>query len=272
MSFAAGARRSSSLLGFDRTASGRHNLSPLPCPPVNLILFDAAELDRPLPRTDRRAQHVLGVLRRQVGDGFDAGLVNGPRGRATITALTDEALALSFVATTPDPSTEHGTLLIGLPRPQTARDILRDATTLGIGHLHFVHTEKSDVNYAASTLWTQGGWQRHALAGAEQAFSTQIPRITVGRTLAESVAALPPGGPRFALDNYEPTHRLGEIAPVLEDAWTLALGPERGWGPRDRHLLRDAGFQLCHLGQRVLRLETACTAAVAILHSRRGRM
>jgi 16S rRNA (uracil1498-N3)-methyltransferase len=239
---------------------------------MNLILFDAAELGRPLPRTDPRARHLLGVLRRQVGDAFDAGLVNGPRGRATLTALTADALTLTFTATTPPPTPEPGTLLVGLPRPQTARDILRDATTLGTGALHFVHTEKSDPNYAASTLWSQGEWRRQVLAGAEQAFSTQVPQVTAGRTLAETLAALPPGGLRLALDNYEGTRRFGEIAPASADAWTLALGPERGWGPRDRALLSAAGFQLCHLGSRVLRLETACTAALTLLHSRLGRM
>jgi 16S rRNA (uracil1498-N3)-methyltransferase len=239
---------------------------------VNLILFDAAELDLPLPRSDRRAQHLLGVLRRQIGDTFDAGLVNGPRGRATLAAITADALTLTFTATTPPPTPEPGTLLIGLPRPQTARDVLRDATTLGTGALHFVHTEKSDPNYASSTLWTQGEWRRLALAGAEQAFSTQVPHVTFGRALAESLASLPSGGLRLALDLYEGNRRCGEITPSSDGTWVLALGPERGWGPRDRALLRAAGFELCHLGPRVLRLETACTAALSLLHSRLGRM
>ena len=44
----------------------------------------------------------------------------------------------------------------------------------------------------------------------------------------------------------------------------MALGPERGWGPADREALRAAGFTLVHLGTRVLRVETAVVAALAI--------
>jgi RsmE family RNA methyltransferase len=50
------------------------------------------------------------------------------------------------------------------------------------------------------------------------------------------------------------------------NALTLAFGPERGWGPADRAALRAAGFTLCSLGERVLRLETAVTAALALTH------
>ena len=49
----------------------------------------------------------------------------------------------------------------------------------------------------------------------------------------------------------------------------LALGPERGWSARDRDALRSAGFTLVHLGQRVLRLETAVVAATAIVKAQR---
>jgi RsmE family RNA methyltransferase len=49
----------------------------------------------------------------------------------------------------------------------------------------------------------------------------------------------------------------------------LALGPERGWGPRDREQLRAAGFSLAHLGSRVLRLETAVVAALTLAKAAR---
>jgi RsmE family RNA methyltransferase len=80
---------------------------------------------------------------------------------------------------------------------------------------------------------------------------------------------------RLALDNYEATAPLGaEIlnpkSQILNGGGVvLALGPERGWGPVDRDQLRAAGFTLCSLGQRVLRLETAVIAALALVHHAR---
>ncbi|MDF3058434.1 MAG: rRNA methyltransferase [Rariglobus sp.] len=237
---------------------------------MNLVLFESAELAAPLPRIDPRAHHILDVLRRREGDTFDAGVVNGPRGKATLTSLSPDALTLAFAWDAPLPPPAPTTLLIGLPRPQTARDILRDATTLGATRIHFVVTERADPNYAASTLWTSGEWRRHCLAGAAQAFATHLPEVTWTHTLATALATIPATTTRLALDNYEAStplrvcHLLSDKPGGAENALVLAVGPERGWAPADRTALRANGFTLVHLGPRVLRVETAVVAALAI--------
>ena len=76
--------------------------------------------------------------------GLDVGLVDGPIGKGTLDAISATALTLTFTWGPPPAPADPITLLLGLPRPQTARDILRDATTLGVGALHFVATERSD--------------------------------------------------------------------------------------------------------------------------------
>lgn len=234
---------------------------------MNLILFDPADIECPLPRSDRRAVHILEVLWRKVGDTFDAGLINGPRGKAILVTADDTALTSSFTATHPAPPVPPITLIVGLPRPQTARDILRDATTLGVGAIHFVRTEKSDPGYAQSTLWSSGEWQRHLITGAEQAFDTRIPDVTPARPLGDVLAALPSASTRIALDNYESPRPLSEIQPVTHHV-TLAIGGERGWSAPERAMLRAHGFQLVHLGARVLRTETACIAALSLLRAK----
>jgi len=245
--------------------------------PVNLILFEPAETERPLPRSDPRVTHLLDVLRRREGDTFDAGLVDGPRGKGTVVAIGAEALTLSFVWGAPPPPLDPITLIVGLPRPQTARKILQEATTLGVTAMHFVATEKSEVSYAHSTLWSSGEWRRHLIAGAEQAFDTRLPQITWHRSLSEVVTALPPTASRLALDHYEAAAALANVAyyaskpeAAVIPTVVLALGPERGWSARDRALLRANGFSLVHLGTRVLRTETAVVAAVALVKARLG--
>ena len=236
---------------------------------MNLVLFEATELSEPLPRTDPRAKHILDVLRRREGDSVDVGLVNGPWGKATLTVLGTEALTFTFNWGPPPAPLPATVLLIGLPRPQTARDILRDATTLGATALHFIATERADPNYASSTLWTSGEWRRHCLTGAAQAFETRIPTVTWTHTLASALAALEPAT-RIALDNYEASsalikcHLIGDTLSEPNGHQALAFGPERGFGPADRAALRAAGFTLVHLGTRVLRVETAVVAALAI--------
>ena len=238
---------------------------------MNLILFTAAEIARPLPCDDRRAVHLLRVLRRREGDAFDAGLINGPRGKGTVIAISPEALTLSFVWGAEPPPLDPLILIVGLPRPQTARDILRDATSLGVAAIHFVVTEKGERSYAGSTLWTSDEWRRHLIAGAEQAFDTRLPEITHGRRLIEATAALPRDATRLALDNYDASGPLS-AQPLSAGAIALAFGPERGWSNAERTALRGAGFSFVHLGARVLRLETAVTAAVALMKAKRGLM
>jgi 16S rRNA (uracil1498-N3)-methyltransferase len=238
---------------------------------VNLILFEPDEVLRPLPRADPRARHVLEVLRRQPGDSFDAGLVNGPRGKGTLVAADAATIALTFTWGAPPPPLDPLILIVGLPRPQTARKLLQEAAALGVQAVHFATTEKGEAGYAQSVLWHQGEWRRHLVAGAGQAFDTRLPELTHGRSLATVVAGLQGGGVRVALDNYEAPLALGALPLAgAPPAVVVALGPERGWSAAERSLLRTAGFALAHLGPRVLRAETAAVGAIAILKSRLG--
>lgn len=237
---------------------------------MNLILFETTELAAPIPRRDPRAAHILKVLRRHVGDTFDCGLVNGPRGQATLTAIGADALTLAFTWGATPPPLDPITLIIGLPRPQTARDILRDATALGVAALHFVATEKGEASYAQSSLWHSGETRRLLLDGAQQAFDTHLPKLTHGRPLREVLEALPATGTRLALDNYESPAALSECNVIRDKPATLAIGPERGWSAREREQLRAHAFALVHLGPRVLRTESACIAAIALVRAKLG--
>lgn len=239
---------------------------------LNLILFTPEETTRPLPRADPRARHLLDVLQRRVGGTFDAGLRDGPRGKGTLTAITDDHLVLAFAWGAPPPRPDPVTLVIGLPRPQTARKILREATAIGVAEMHFVATDRGDPAYARSTLWSDGEWERHLVAGAEQAFCTHLPAVTHGRQLAEVIAALPAAASRLACDNYEAPAFLSQAAPPAGTPCVLAFGAERGWSASERTLLRESSFTFVHLGARVLRVETAVIAALAVLKARQGTM
>jgi 16S rRNA (uracil1498-N3)-methyltransferase len=245
---------------------------------MNLVLFEPAELAAPLPRADARARHIVEVLRRGEGDTFDAGIVDGPLGKASLVAIGTDALTLAFEPTREPPPLPPVTLILGLPRPQTARDILRDATTIGVSRIHFVATKRIDPNYATSSLWTSGEWRRHLLTGAAQAFDTRLPKVTWTHSLASILTESNHNGyfasaRRLALDPYEATEALGQSnnngyfggQPATHTV--LALGPERGWDNADRDLLRAAGFTLVHLGQRILRSETAVVAALAVVRA-----
>lgn len=234
---------------------------------MNLILFSAEETQRPLRTSDPRALHLLKTLRRREGETFDAGVVNGARLKGRICKITRDALEIDYEATELPPPLHPVTLLVGLPRPQTARKILQEVTSLGVGEIHFTATEKGEPSYGASKLWSTGEYRRHLIAGAEQAFTTRIPEVRRYENFPAALDELLPGRAAVALDNYEATGFLRDYQPPNERC-LLVVGAERGWSAAERTALRDHNVPLLQLGANVLRTETACLCALAILLAR----
>jgi RsmE family RNA methyltransferase len=248
---------------------------------MNLILFDE-QLDayRLLPGDPNR-QHIEGVLRMSPGDSLYVGAVNGPRALAKITAEAEAGDGAWVLKPQWEPQVVQPlplTLLCGLPRPQTARRVLFSAACLGAARLIFFAAEKAEPSYRSSKLWQTQQWRRHLKEGAEQAFHTSLPELAHADSLQHALALL--AAQRtclehaaaircIALDVYEGTSGLSQ-ALGAPGGVTLAVGAERGWSAGERDQLREHGFELAHLGQRVLRVETALVAASALASSALG--
>jgi 16S rRNA (uracil1498-N3)-methyltransferase len=231
---------------------------------MNLILFTEQELAQPLPLSDPRSTHILQTLRRQPGEAFDAGLLNGPRGKASLMEKREDGLLLDFLPGEDPPSLYPISLLIGLSRPQTMRKILQEATSMGTGEIHVVATDKGEPSYAGSKLWSTGEYHRHLIAGAEQAFTTRVPPVHFHPNLAAALDLLLQRHEAVALDNYEATGPLRAYRPPNLPC-LLAVGSERGWSPSERTLFRRHEVPLCQVGTNVLRTETAALCGLTLL-------
>jgi len=238
---------------------------------MNLLLFETREEAAHLAPEDPRARHVRQVLHLKTGDPVFVGVVNGPRGKATVVSDGPEGLVLD-IAWEAAPEPLHPLrALVGLPRPQTARDVLREAATLGVSELWFFRPEKGEPSYADSSLWHSDEWEKRLRQGAEQAFATVLPQVCHFDSLKSALSALPAPGSRLALDLYEAPLSLSKtfdkqnLAPL-----TIAIGSERGWSAGERAALRGHGFSLAHLGPRVLRTEAALIAAFSVWMAARG--
>lgn len=238
---------------------------------MNLILFDKPFEQLRLEPGDPRAQHIRQVLRAEIGTKVFIGFVNAERARAEVSALGDDgSVNLQVVATEAAPEPLPIQLLLGLPRPHTAKRILFEAASMGVQALHFFEAERGEPSYAKSSLWTSDEWKERLRLGAEQSFSTHIPEVSIHPDLQFAISHLGADGARIALDNYEASSPLSESIPAKSKSAFLALGPERGWSPTERDIFRKNGWRLAHLGPHVLRAETACTAAVAATASQLG--
>ena len=231
---------------------------------MNIILFENHEVDTPFRRDDRRVVHILNVLRREVGDSTDVGLVNGPRGKAILRSLNEHEVVFDFTWGEEPPALLPIDLIVGMSRPQTSRKILQEATSLGVRSIYFAATQRAEPSYASSKLWTTDEWERLVRAGIEQAFSTRVPTVKFGVSISDCIESTNSAAHRICLDNYEATTGLWEASSQKQSV-VLAVGSERGWTENERELFRQRGFELAHLGDRPLRTETAALASISIV-------
>ncbi len=239
---------------------------------MNLILFEPGEIDGTLAAGDPRARHLFEVLKLAPGEEFDAGVVNGPRGRAWIRETDGAGMRFGHRFSLEARPAPPVALVVGLSRPQTMRRVLRDCTSLGVREMLFAPTETGEASYASSGLWERGEYRRHLLDGAQQAATTSIPEVRLFPSLRLCLDALPASSARLALDNVEASIALasfGLLGPSSALVF-LAVGSERGWTPSERELLRSRAFTLARLGSRILRTESACLSALTLVLARLG--
>ena len=243
---------------------------------MNIILFEAHETGKPLPRRDPRTLHLLKVLRKKPGDLFDAGVLGGCLGQGRIDALDpDGALWFSLDLREAPPPRLPIRVAVGFPRPIQLRRILRDLSNLGVAAVDLLETDLGEKSYRDTKLLTGGGARAAMVEGAVQARDTGLPGLAVYPSLdvwlaekpwAASAGTLGETGPLLAAaDNVRPEGSPAAL-PRTKGGAVLAIGPERGWSGRERNLFEAAGFIRFSLGRRALRTETACTAAVVLAH------
>ncbi|HNY17631.1 MAG TPA: RsmE family RNA methyltransferase [Treponemataceae bacterium] len=242
---------------------------------MNIVLFEGEPF---FPRNDDRCQHIRKILRKGVGDRFFAGIVDGPEGEATITALDDSGLSFSFAPTHAPRGLYPVHLVVGFPRPIQLKRLLRDVASLGVASVTLAGTDLGEKSYRDSTLVDRGAARSGLLEGCSQAGATGVPRLEMAASIdaaLDSFRAL--GRARVILLDTErpdcPLYRSPELARASDETpLALFIGSERGWTARERALFREAGASVCSLGTRILRTETACAAAIAIALSGAGFM
>ena len=260
---------------------------------MNIILFDPAEVGKPLARRDERTIHLIKVLHKKPGDTFDAGILGGNLGIGRIEAVRiDGAVSYSLNLREEPPPRYPVRVAVGFPRPIQIKRLLRDLSNLGVEAVDLMGTELGEKSYRDTKLLSGGGAQAALIEGAVQARDTRLPLLSVYPGLEDWLAErpwekAPPGSAAsrarntspnwsvyssvslsrnpllIALDNVRPEGSLALLS-GLGQSMVLAVGCERGWSDRERDALEKAGFLRLSMGSRALRTETACIAATVL--------
>jgi RsmE family RNA methyltransferase len=247
---------------------------------MNIIIFEKHELAASaqcifLKPQDKRTIHLLKVLHKKPGDLFDAGVLEGNRGKGRIDTLSHEgSLECSLELNEPPLPRNPICLGVGFPRPIQLKRLLRDLASFGVEGIDLMGTDLGEKSYRHTTLLTDGGARNALIQGAIQARDTVIPWIRDYPHLKAWLEARPwrDRNPLLiAADNLRPQGAFAQMKPT-EQPILVAIGAERGWSDRERDMLEAAGFCRLSLGSRVLRTETACIAAVVLALEKTGNL
>lgn len=226
------------------------------------VTFDAGE-----------SRHLTRVLRLRPGDTVVATDGAGRDYTVRLESLGDAAVGTVLaVATGVAPSPLTITLIQGVPKGDRMEAIVRAATELGVARVLPALCERTIV-HLESSRWRERArrWQRVAREAAKQSGRAVIPEVDVPRPLNEWLAA----GEKADLGlcpwegGGEPLG--GVLAAAAEPrSARVVIGPEGGLARAEVDMARAHGLTVVSLGPRILRVETAGPAIVAILQSRFG--
>ncbi|MCL2008524.1 MAG: 16S rRNA (uracil(1498)-N(3))-methyltransferase [Treponema sp.] len=237
---------------------------------MNIILFEEKETDKPLKRRDARAIHLTKVLRKKIGDTFEAGVLEGNRGLGRIDEITpDGSIIFSLDLCKEPPPRCQIRMAVGFPRPIQIRRLLRDLSNLGIEKIDLIGLDLGEKSYRDTKLLTDGGARAALIEGCIQARDTRLPALASYTSLDKWLMTLPSDKTLIALDNIRPAGSFAGFS-CTGKSLILAIGSERGWSDRERERLEEAGFLRLSMGDRVLRTETACVAAAILAMEKIG--
>lgn len=246
---------------------------------MNLILFDAAELDGRgrLVLDDRRGHHVCRVLRASPGDRVRLGMVHGGLGIGEVIGIGRDRVELAVTLTESAPPRPSVDLILAVPRPKVLPRVLQAASALGVGRIDLINAWRVDKSYLDAHYLEPAVLAHHARLGCEQGGSTWVPDVTVHRLLMPFVREL--GARRQAALDALSEASMGELAliahpraaapieaavpPGSQRRVLLAVGPEGGWIERELETFQELGFLAISCMDRVLRVETALSALLA---------
>lgn len=252
---------------------------------MNLILLSDSDFIGPDKTrailSDRRARHVIDVHRAQVGQTLRVGLINGPMGSGRVARLGPRDIELFDIALDETPPAPLPlALILALPRPKVLSRVIESVAALGIKELVLINAARVEKSYFDSPRLSAEEVRSALFRGLEQGRDTVLPRVEIRerfRPFVEDEAPL-----RFADATKLVAHpgtrqRLGDVlrrCPRVDMAsgttvdtaspkrGVIALGPEGGFVPFEVELLQAQGFRPFHLGERILRVETAVSFVV----------
>ena len=217
--------------------------------------------------TGEDARHIGRSLRMRTGEMLTV-CAQGVDYECEITRITDSEVFLHPVSITPcaaEPDVKV-TLYQAVPKQDKLAEIVQKAVELGVTEIVPVLTArcvarptKADFEKKRSRL------QKIAHSAAKQSGRGIIPEVAPLHTWAEALTSMQAQDIAVMLYEEEGGVRFGEVPLAGAERIGLFIGSEGGISEEEAQQAVEAGLHRVWLGRRILRCETAPTAAISIL-------
>jgi len=226
---------------------------------VNLLILEKEDFtsSTEVHIRDRRHRHMLEVQKLKVGDSIRAGELNGRIGSARVDQIDSESVSLSVDLQKEPPNPLPATLLLALPRPKMLKRTFQTLAAMGVKEIYLVNAYRVDKSYWSTPVLSDASIREHLILGLEQAGDTRLPNVHIRKRfkpfVEDELPSLVKGKRSLIAHPYN-----ASLCPEPSNEETLiAIGPEGGFIPYEVDLMEQQGLQTIHLGERILRVETA---------------
>jgi len=216
-------------------------------------------------------RYVRSVLRLKEGDTLILFSGQGVEYDAVIRKITAEKAAAEITGRREvGGSSVRVTIAQAIPKGPKMDLIVQKAVELGAGRIIPVHSSRSIPKLTPEKARERTArWQKIAIEAARQSKRADITEVTEIRAFREMLKMPAGGALRIVLWEDETERGIKE---VLRDRahdgvgdFFILIGPEGGLSKEELKEAADSGFIPVSLGPRVLRVETASLAVLAIL-------
>ena len=214
--------------------------------------------------TERQFVHITQVLKKSDGDLLRVGLLGANIGEARLLASSQQVILQALHQSPPQALPME--LVMALPRPNMLKRTLMNATAMGVKSIHLLNSAKVEKSYWQSPVLQPESLHGFLLEGLEQARDTQLPvvhkHLRFRPFVEDQLPSMLQDRVGLLAHPYE-----AQTCPVdMSEASVLAIGPEGGWNDFEVEKWLSAGMQAVHLGERILKVETAIPVLLSRLY------
>jgi 16S rRNA (uracil1498-N3)-methyltransferase len=218
---------------------------------------------------DEASRHHAQVLRLHEGDELRLFDARGTEANARVVRSDRRELScqVELPELMPTPA-ERLQLAVCVPKAAKLELIVRMATELGVSGVQLVASERAVPRYNSDAPKLER-LQRIAIEACAQSEQAYAPELQGPMPLCDALASIASGSLKLACVERSDVSRSMPLSAAQGVAlvWVL-VGPEGGFAADELELLVKHDIAAISLGRSILRVETACVAACALLLDR----